>query len=88
MICRYCEQEHSNEGDQYGCPFCNGDLPGWMGEIIMTPSEECRAMGFSLSHVNRVTGVSVQTLINWHRNKHQLFAVVLEGVGALNDRVD
>ena len=25
MICPFCNYEHSNEGDRYGCPDCNGD---------------------------------------------------------------
>ena len=25
MICKFCGYEHSNEGDYYGCPNCEGD---------------------------------------------------------------
>lgn len=56
-----------------------------MKEGTNTPSEECYRLGFNLAHVVRVTGVSTQTLINWHRNKHQLFGVVLQGVARLDE---
>jgi len=46
----------------------------------MTPSEQCKQAGLkSLAEVVRMTGVSEQTLINWHRNKPMLFAVVVAG---------
>ena len=49
-----------------------------------TPSERCKELGITLAHVSRVSGTSVQTLINWHKNKPWLFDVVLAGVKALS----
>ena len=46
----------------------------------MTPSQQAKAAGLkSLSQVSQITGVSLQTLNNWHRDKPELFAVVLAG---------
>jgi hypothetical protein len=49
-----------------------------------TPSQRCKELGMTLAHVSRVSGTSVQTLINWHKNKPWLFDVVLAGVKALS----
>ncbi len=46
----------------------------------MTPSQQCKQAGLSsLAEVSNLTGVSVQTLINWHRDKPKLFEVVING---------
>lgn len=46
----------------------------------MTPSHQAKAAGLpSLAAVSRITGVSARTLINWHKQKPQLFCVVLLG---------
>ena len=46
----------------------------------MTPSQQTKSVGLkSLAQVSEMTGVSRQTLINWHRNKPNLFSVVLYG---------
>lgn len=46
----------------------------------MTPSKQAKASGLkSLSQVSEMTGQSLQTLINWSKNKQQLFDVVLKG---------
>ncbi|WP_221794631.1 hypothetical protein [Oceanobacter mangrovi] len=46
----------------------------------MTPSEQCKAAGLTgLAELVRTTGESKQTLINWHRNKPQLFKIVVSG---------
>ena len=46
----------------------------------MTPSEQCKAAGLpSLAELSRMSGQSVQTLCNWHRDKPDLFALVLAG---------
>jgi hypothetical protein len=46
----------------------------------MTPSEQCKTAGLkSLAELAKISGVSVQTLINWHRDKPALFAVVVAG---------
>ena len=52
-----------------------------MGEKgIMTPSQQAKAAGLkSLKEVSELTGVSIQTLINWHKNKPDLFRVVIFG---------
>jgi len=46
----------------------------------MTPSEQCKAAGLkSLEVLSQASGVSVQTLINWHRSKPKLFALLIKG---------
>lgn len=46
----------------------------------MTPSQQAKTAGLkSLSQVSELSGVSVQTLINWHRDKPRLFDIVLLG---------
>jgi hypothetical protein len=47
----------------------------------MTASQQAKAAGIkSLKQVSEATGASAQTLINWHKHKPKLFAVVLLGV--------
>lgn len=46
----------------------------------MIPSAQCKSAGLaSLSDLSRISGVSVQTLVNWHKNKPRLFAIVIAG---------
>ena len=46
----------------------------------MSPSKKCKAAGLeSLAELSRITGESVQTLINWHKNKPKLFNVIIAG---------
>jgi hypothetical protein len=46
----------------------------------MTPSEQCKAAGLkSLAELSRLSGQSTQTLINWARDKPELFALVVAG---------
>ena len=46
----------------------------------MTPSQQAKAAGLkSLSQVSELTGQSLQTLGNWHRDKPELFRIVLLG---------
>ena len=46
----------------------------------MTPSEECKAAGLkSLAHLAEITGRTSATLINWHRDDHDFFKIVLRG---------
>lgn len=53
--------------------------------VKMTPAQQAKAEGLrSLSAVSEMTGVSLQTLTNWHRDKPKLFAVVLAGCKALS----
>jgi hypothetical protein len=49
----------------------------------MTPSQQAKAAGLkSLTQVKQITGVSLNTLINWHRDKPELFRIVLLGCAA------
>ena len=46
----------------------------------MTPSQQAKEAGLkSLSQIKDLTGVSLQTLTNWHDNKPELFKVVIAG---------
>jgi len=45
----------------------------------MTPSQKTKASGLKLVEVSNLTGVSIQTLTNWYKNKPKLFNVVLSG---------
>lgn len=46
----------------------------------MSPSEQCKQAGLkSLAELVRITGISEQTLINWHRSRPQLFGVIVAG---------
>ena len=46
----------------------------------MSPSEQCKSAGLkSLAELSRISGESVQTLINWHKNKPKLFSVLIAG---------
>ncbi|NOY72178.1 MAG: hypothetical protein GXP14_07340 [Gammaproteobacteria bacterium] len=55
----------------------------------MKPSEKCKASGLkSLSELSEISGTSVQTLNNWHKNKPILFDLVLRGAVAKNHGED
>lgn len=46
----------------------------------MTPSLQCKQAGLkSLAELSRMSGVSEQTLINWHKYKPVLFNLVCLG---------
>jgi hypothetical protein len=46
----------------------------------MTPSQQAKDAGLkSLLQVQQLTGQSAQTLTNWHRDKPELFKIVLLG---------
>jgi len=46
----------------------------------MTPSQQAKAAGLkNLLQVQQLTGQSAQTLTNWHRDKPELFKIVLLG---------
>lgn len=48
-----------------------------------TPAEQAKAAGLkSLAVVVEMTGVSYQTLTNWHKNKPELFRIVIAGCKA------
>lgn len=50
------------------------------GIPVSSPSEDAKAAGLkSLAEVSRLTGVSVQTLINWHESRPSLYRVILAG---------
>lgn len=73
MICPFCQYEHDNKGDLYGCPNCEGKP--------MTAPQYSKHLGApSLSHVSRVSGVALQTLYDWHKTKPDLFRCVVLGV--------
>lgn len=45
-----------------------------------TPSQQAKSVGLkSLTQVSEMTGVSLQTLTNWAKNKPELFETVLAG---------
>jgi hypothetical protein len=47
----------------------------------MTPSEKAKSLGFkSLAELSKLSGESVQTLINWHKNYPQRFEFLAVGV--------
>ena len=53
----------------------------------MTPAQQAKAAGLkSLTQVSNETGVSLNTLTNWHRDKPELFKTVLAGVKALKPK--
>lgn len=53
----------------------------------MTPSQQCKRAGLdSLAELSRLTGVQQRTLINWHKDKPQLFAVLVVGAVAYRDK--
>lgn len=73
LLCHGCGHEYYENCGRYGCPNCEG-------ETGMTPAQRAKEMGLkSLTEVKSFTGVSLQTLTNWHRNKPELFDVVLIG---------
>lgn len=46
----------------------------------MTPSETAKEAGLkNLLQVQQLTGQSAQTLTNWHRDKPELFKIVILG---------
>ena len=46
----------------------------------MTPSQQAKRLGLkSLTQVSHITGVSLNTLSNWHKDKPELFETVLFG---------
>lgn len=50
---------------------------------VMTPSEQAKILGLdSLAELVRLSMVSEQTLINWHKNKPRLFECVCLGAVA------
>lgn len=47
---------------------------------MMTPSKKAKSLGLkSIKQVSEITGVSVQTLYNWSKQKPRLFYAVLVG---------
>ena len=46
----------------------------------MTPAQQAKSVGLkSLTAVSEITGVSLNTLTNWHKHKPRLFAILLLG---------
>tara|TARA_R110002020_G_scaffold85307_3_gene210618 strand:- start:91 stop:381 length:291 start_codon:yes stop_codon:yes gene_type:complete len=53
--------------------------------MLQTASQQAKASGFnSLRQVANLTHVKERTLYNWHKDKPELFKVVLLGCVALN----
>ena len=53
----------------------------------MKPHEQCKAAGLkNLAELSEITGVSIQTLNNWSKNKVELFRVVIIGAKILKER--
>ena len=51
----------------------------------ITPSQQAKSAGLkSLTSVSDITGVSLQTLTNWHKDKPKLFKAVVAGCVALS----
>ena len=49
----------------------------------LTPSQQAKEAGLkNLLQVQQLTGQSAQTLINWHRDKPELFKIVIIGCAA------
>lgn len=46
----------------------------------MTAGQYCKSQGTTLKVVSDITRVSRQTLLNWHRDKNELFKIVVIGV--------
>lgn len=63
-----------------------------MSKYILTPfnkspSKMAKHIGLdSLTEVSDVMGVSLQTLTNWHKNKHPLFCGVIVGAAAILEK--
>jgi hypothetical protein len=56
-------------------------------ELTMTPSEQCKQAGLnSLAELVKLSTVSEQTLINWHKNKPKVFECVLLGAVAIKSK--
>lgn len=54
----------------------------------MTPSQQAKSVGLkSLTQVSQLTGQSLNTLTNWHRDKKDLFDIVLLGCVDKNSRL-
>lgn len=52
-------------------------------------SQQCKQSGLSsLAEVSRMTGQSVQTLHNWHKNKAALFNVIVVGCVAIKAKYE
>jgi len=48
------------------------------------PSEKCKQAGLSgLLELSSLSGVSEQTLINWNKNKPDLFKLLIQGAVSL-----
>ena len=69
-----CERHGHTFDESDLCFECDAPRPQ------IKPSELCKAAGLkSLNELAEITGESVQTLNNWHKNKPRLFHAVLMG---------
>lgn len=49
----------------------------------MTPAQQAKSLGLkNLTQVSQMTGISLETLANWHKNRPRLFRIVLIGCKA------
>lgn len=65
-----------NEAD-WKCRHCHCE---WRQKIHVTPSQHAKILGLkNLTQVSQITGTSLNTLTNWHRDKPELFRIVLKG---------
>ena len=63
------------------------NLRSTINGVAMTASEECKKAGlYSLAQLARISTVSERTLQNLHKNKHELFKIVL--LGAVTSKVE
>lgn len=52
----------------------------------MKPHEQCKKAGLkNLAELSEIINVSIQTLINWSKNKVKLFQAVILGAKILKD---
>ena len=72
------DRETDINGDCVGRCLCST----CMSERVSTrtPAGAAKSSGLkSLTQVSQITGVSLNTLTNWHRDKPELFRIVLLG---------
>lgn len=50
----------------------------------MTASQQAKAAGLkSLAQVSEITGISFQTLNNWHNKRPELYRVIIAGCSSI-----
>jgi len=78
---------HNTHAHDCDCPPIDewGDIDPYSEKpMTSTPSQQAKLAGLkSLTTVSDITGVSLQTLTNWHKDKPKLFKAVVAGCVAL-----